>query len=78
MKIMHQFNTFVLLTINKAHTNTWVYVGDLPAPRAVTTAAVLSPILVIGGWDGNERVKTAYRGTLTITLPLRESQGCVY
>jgi hypothetical protein len=51
-------------------TNSWVYVGDLPAPRAVTTAAVLSPneILVIGGWDGSERVKTVYRGTLTITM----------
>ena len=51
-------------------TNSWVYVGDLPAPRAVTTAAVLSPneLLVIGGWDGNERVKTIYRGTLTTTM----------
>ena len=51
-------------------TNSWVYVGDLPAPRAVTTAAVLSPneLLVIGGWDGSERVKTVYRGTLTITM----------
>ena len=51
-------------------TNSWVYVGDLPAPRAVTTAAMLSPteLLVIGGWDGRERVKTVYRGTLTVTM----------
>ena len=51
-------------------TNSWVYIGDLPAPRAVTTAAVLSPteLLVIGGWDGRERTKTVYKGTLTITM----------
>ena len=51
-------------------TSSWVHVGDLPAPRAVTTATALSPteLLVIGGWDGSERVKTVYRGTLTITM----------
>ena len=51
-------------------TNSWVYIGDLPAPRAVTTAAMLSPteLLVIGGWDGRERVKTVYRGTLAICM----------
>ena len=51
-------------------TNSWVYVGDLPAPRAVTTAAMLSPteLLVIGGWNGTERVKTVYKGTLSINM----------
>ena len=47
-------------------TNSWIYVGDLPAPRAYTAAAVLSSteVLVIGGWDGGCRVNTVYKGTL--------------
>ena len=51
-------------------TNSWVYTGDLPTPRAVTTAAVLSPteLLVIGGWDGEKRVKTVYKGTLVMSM----------
>ena len=51
-------------------TNSWIYIGDLPAPRAVTTAALLSPteLLVMGGWDGSQRVKTIYKGTLTMSL----------
>ena len=50
-------------------TNSWVHVGDLPAARAVTTAAPLSSseFLMIGGWDGEKRVKTVYKGALAIT-----------
>ena len=51
-------------------TNSWLYVDDLPAPRAVTTAAVLSPttLLVIGGYDNSKRVNIVYKGTLTIRM----------
>ena len=51
-------------------TNSWIYVGDLPAPRAVTTAAVLSPteVLVIGGYDNSNRVNVVFKGTLTIRM----------
>jgi N-acetylneuraminic acid mutarotase len=51
-------------------TNSWVHVSDLPAPRAVTTAAVLSPttLLVIGGWDSGKRVNIMHKGMLTIRL----------
>ena len=47
-------------------TNSWIYISDLPAPRSLTVAAVLSSteVLVIGGWDGGDRVNTVYRGTL--------------
>jgi N-acetylneuraminic acid mutarotase len=47
-------------------TNSWIYISDLPAPRSVTAAAVLSSrkVLVIGGWDGDDRVNTVYKGTL--------------
>ena len=35
--------------------NAWIHISDLPAPRAGSTAAALSPaeVLVIGGWDDN-------------------------
>ena len=51
-------------------TNSWIYISDLPAPRSYTAVAVLSSteILVIGGWDGVDRVKTVYKGTLHIEL----------
>ena len=51
-------------------TNSWIYISDLPAPRSCTAVAVLSSteILVIGGWDGVERVKAVYKGTLHIEL----------
>ena len=46
--------------------NSWIYIGDLPAPRAKTTAAVLSPteVLVIGGWDGSNISQAVYKLTL--------------
>ena len=46
-------------------TNSWIYISDLPAPRASTAVAVLSSteVLVIGGWDGGI-VNTVYKGTL--------------
>lgn len=49
------------------YNNSWIYICDLPAPRALTTVAVLSSteILVIGGWN-NHRVKSVYKGTLTV------------
>ena len=51
-------------------TNSWIYIGDLPAPRYRAAVAVLSPseILVIGGWCGGSRVNTVYRGTLHLEL----------
>ena len=50
-------------------TNSWIYFGDLPAPRALTTTTVLSPteLLVIGGWDG-KHVKSVLKGTLTMIV----------
>ena len=41
----------------------WIYIGDLPAPRAKTTAAVLSSteVLVIGGWDGISNTQVVYK-----------------
>ena len=49
------------------YNNSWIYICDLPAPRALTTVAVLSSteILVIGGWN-NHRVKSVFKGTLTV------------
>ena len=51
-------------------TNSWIYISDLPAPRVGTAVAVLSStrVLVIGGWNGYERVNTVYMGTLTCTM----------
>ena len=48
--------------------NSWIYIGDLPAPRSRTIAAMLSSteILVIGGIEYGERVSTVYKGTLQI------------
>ena len=47
-------------------TNSWIYVGDLPAPRSCTAVTVLSPaeILVIGGRGESDFVNTVYKGTL--------------
>ena len=51
-------------------TNSWIYIGDLPAPRSNTVAALLSSteILVIGGWDDCGIVNTVYKGTLHLKL----------
>ena len=47
----------------------WIYIGDLPAPRANTAVVALSAteILVIGGYDQGD-VNTVYKGTLQIEL----------
>ena len=47
-------------------TNSWIYVSDLPAPRAESAVSVLSSteILVIGGRSGHDKVNTVYKGTL--------------
>ena len=44
-------------------TNSWIYVADLPSPRAKIAAAVLSPaeVLVIGGWDDTGMSKVVYK-----------------
>ena len=49
-------------------TNSWIYIGDLPAPRAKITAAVLSlaEVLVIGGWDGQGMSKAVYKLSLLL------------
>jgi N-acetylneuraminic acid mutarotase len=49
-------------------TNSWIYISDLPAPRSMTSVAVSSSteILVIGGFDGRDRVNTVYKGTLAL------------
>ena len=51
-------------------TDSWIYISDLPAPREGAVTAVLSPteILVIGGWDDSRRVKTVYKGTLSVSI----------
>ena len=48
--------------------DSWIYISDLLAPRSMTTVANLSSneILVIGGEYGGNRVKTVYKGTLTV------------
>ena len=50
-------------------TNSWIYVSDLPAPLSGTAVAGLSSteVLVIGDWNGREKVNTVYQGTLTCT-----------
>ena len=50
-------------------TKCWVYICDLPAPRANTAIVALSAteILVIGGYDQG-RVNTVHKGTLQIEL----------
>ena len=50
-------------------TNSWIYISDLPAPRSMTAATILSSaeVLVIGGYD-DDRVKTVYKGTLHLNL----------
>ena len=49
-------------------TNSWIYISELPEPRSKTAVAVLSSteILVIGGWSGDGRVNTTYKGTLQL------------
>ena len=53
-------------------THSWVYISDLPTPRSLTTAAVLSSteILAVGGWCGGRVVKVVYQGTLHLKLRL--------
>ena len=48
-------------------TNSWIYISDIPAPRANTAVAILSAteILVIGGYNAGT-VNTVYKGTLKI------------
>ena len=50
--------------------NSWIYISDLPAPRSMTTVANLSSteILVIGGEYGGNRMKTVYKGTLSMKV----------
>ena len=50
-------------------TSSWVYISDLPAPRSITAAAVLSSteVLVMGGWCG-DKVNSVYKGTLQFKL----------
>ena len=49
--------------------DSWIYIGDLPAPRAVVTAVVLSTteILVMGGFCGHI-VNTVYKGTIQLEM----------
>ena len=51
-------------------TNSWIYIGDLPAPCYDAAVAVLSPseILVIGGKCDGRRVNTVYKGSLQLKL----------
>ena len=53
-------------------TNTWIYFGDLPTPRTLTSVAILSSteFLVIGGWNGgdDDEVNTVFKGTLHLKL----------
>ena len=51
-------------------TNSWIYVSDLPKPRALTAVAALSSneILVIGGVSDGKRVNSTYKGTFTLSL----------
>ena len=51
-------------------TDSWIYISDLPTPREGVATAVLSPteFLVIGGWDIYGRVKTVYKGTLSVSI----------
>ena len=48
--------------------NSWIYVSDLPTPQSTTTITNLSSneVLVIGGWDGKQKVKTIYACTLLL------------
>ena len=50
--------------------DSWIYISDLLAPRSMTTVANLSSteILVIGGEYGGNRMKTVYKGTLTMKV----------
>ena len=53
-------------------TNSWVYISDLPAPRSLTVAAVLSSIevLVIGGHYSSKNTNSVYKGTLQLVNSL--------
>ena len=50
--------------------NSWIYFNDLPAPLFGTAVVVLSSteILVIGGEGNENRMNTAYKGTLAFRL----------
>ena len=51
--------------------NSWIQIGDLPAPVACMAIAALSPIefIVIGGVNEvKTRLNTAYKGSLNITI----------
>lgn len=70
-KANHQEGSKVQTSIMKysSGTNSWIYIGDLPAPGlAKTTTAVLSlaEILVIGGWDGTGMRKAVYKLSLLL------------
>ena len=69
------FETSKRKTVKKAvymyspSTNSWIYISDLPAPRAYTAIAILpsAEVLVIGGSrDCNSIANTVYKGTLTL------------
>ena len=49
--------------------DSWIYIGDLPAPREAVTAVVLSTteILVMGGFCGHI-VNTVYKGTIQLEM----------
>lgn len=49
-------------------TSSWIHISDLPIPLH-TDAAVLSSteILVIGGWDGEQKRAVVYKGCLSIS-----------
>ena len=51
-------------------TNSWIHIGDLPAPRAWIRAAVLSPVevLIIGGYHNDHNVSTVYKVILHFPL----------
>ena len=47
--------------------NSWIYIGDLPAPRSSIAVAILSrsEFMVMGGYDGDDnRVRMVCKGTL--------------
>ena len=48
-------------------TNSWIHISDLPAPRSLTAAAVLSSteVLVIGGWGGGKVNTACVQGNTT-------------
>ena len=51
-------------------TESWIYIGNLPAPLREISITYLSPmeILVIGGQRNNFKMSTVYKGTLNLKL----------